>query len=288
MQNFNSKLKIKLTFGVIVSAVLVIFSLLTSLPNGKLLMVFCDVGQGDAIYIRTPKGADILVDGGPDGRVLGCLSKHMPFWDREIELAFLTHPQADHMNGMLAVLQRYSVKSFGVGVEGNSDEGYKKLRELLEKNNVQVFNPYRGQKISFDDGVAFDVLWPTNDWVSMQVGQVAVMGAETGVDLNIFSTVLMMNYKDFEAILMGDADSKIQGEILSNNSFGEVEVLKVPHHGSKTALDQKFLEAIRPKTAVISVGKNSFGHPSAEIIERLRKVGANIKRTDEGEVVVKR
>lgn len=273
-------------FGSVVGILLLLWSLFSSLPSGKLLVVFCDVGQGDAIYIRTPKGADILVDGGPSGQVLNCLSKHMSFWDREIELVFLTHPQADHMNGLLAVLQRYSVKNFGIGVEGSKEEGYKKLLELLKNHNVKVFNPYSGQKISFGDGVEFDILWPYYDWVSMQVGEGAVLGTETGVDLNIFSTVIQLRYGDFDVLLTGDADEQVQDKILKYNNLGEVEVLKVPHHGAKTALTQKFLESVRPKLAVISVGKNNFGHPSGEILERLKNIGTTVKRTDEGEVVV--
>lgn len=272
--------------GIIVSLGFLVFSLFSSFPNGKLLVVFCNVGQGDAIYIKTPRGADILVDGGPDGKVLDCLSKHMPFWDREIELAFLTHPQADHLNGMLSVLQRYKVLNFGIGIEGNKTEGYKKLLELLKDNNVKVFNPYLGQKISFEDGISFDILWPYSDWVAKQVGEGAVLGAKTSTDLNSFSTVLLLRYKDFDALLTGDADSKIQDEILKDNNLGKVDVLKVPHHGSKTGLLENFLQTVRPKLAVISVGKNSYGHPSGELIERLKQIGAIVKRTDEGVVKI--
>lgn len=260
---------------------LLILSLVTSLPNGKLLVVFCDVGQGDAIYIRTPRGADVLVDGGPDERVLNCLSRHMPFWDREIELAFLTHPQADHLNGLLAVLQRYKIDNFGIGIEGNESIGYKSLLDLLRKDNVKIFNPYLGQKISFNDEVSFNVLWPYSEWVTKQLGQGAVLGAKTSTDLNIFSTVLLLKYKNFDCLLMGDADSTIQDEILEDNNILSVDVLKVPHHGSKTALLDSFLNTVKPKLAVISVGRNSYGHPAGELVERLKAFGVMVLRTDE-------
>ncbi len=87
-----------------------LIGVLTSLPDGKLHLVFCDVGQGDAIYIKTPKGSDILVDGGPNEKVLDCLGRHLPFYDRDIELVVLTHPHADHFTGLISVLERYSVK----------------------------------------------------------------------------------------------------------------------------------------------------------------------------------
>jgi len=290
----NKKIKIILVGAS--GLILIIFSLITSLPDGKLLLVFCDVGQGDATYIRTPGGADILVDGGPDSKVLDCLSKHMPFWDRDLELVLLTHPQADHLSGLLGVLQRYKVESFGIGVEGNDSQGYKGLIDLLKKNNVKIFNPFLGQKIAFEDGVSFDVVWPDSDWVASQVGEAplrqgfagqgAVLGVSTKTDLNIFSTVLLLRYKDFDALLTGDADSTIQAEILKDNNLGQADVLKVPHHGSKTALLDNFLNTIKPKMAVISVGKNSYGHPNAELIERLKVIGASIKRTDEGEVEI--
>ena len=77
--------------------------------TGELRVYFFDVGQGDSIFIKTPEGKDVLIDGGPNQKVLECLSNHMPFWDKEIELVVLTHPESDHITGLVAVLDRYSV-----------------------------------------------------------------------------------------------------------------------------------------------------------------------------------
>lgn len=288
--------KIALLGGGVLGLILLAVSAFLSLPDGKLHLVFCNVGQGDAIYIRTPKGADVLIDGGPDSKVLNCLSSHMPFWDRDIELAILTHPQADHLNGFLAVLPRYKVDRFGMGPEGNESEGYKRLIGLLKDKKVEVFNPYSGEKISFSDGVSLDIVWPYYEWVEGKVAKGdlvsfdrdgVVLGAKTGEDLNSFSEVVNIKYGQFSALLMGDADSSIQGEIMKVASLSPVDVLKVPHHGSKTSLREDFLNLIKPNLAVISVGKNSYGHPTKELLEELRGVVGKTLRTDlDGEVEV--
>ena len=103
--------------------------------DGKLHVYFCDVGQGDAIYIRMPTGADMLIDGGPNSKVVDCLSKHMPFYDRKIDLVVLTHPQADHLKGLIDVLERYNVTYFASSSIANNTEGYSKLVSLIKEKN---------------------------------------------------------------------------------------------------------------------------------------------------------
>mgnify|MGYP001618356405 CR=1 FL=1 len=105
----------KLLFSLISGVLLLIFAIyqFISFSDKKLHIVFCSVGQGDAILIRTPEGSDILVDGGPDESVSNCLSRHMPLWDRTIEVVYLTHPDADHLTGLIQVIKTYNVKYFG-------------------------------------------------------------------------------------------------------------------------------------------------------------------------------
>src|SRR3972149_6329793 len=104
-------------FGFLIGFIL-LTSYFFSLPDGKLHIIFCDVGQGDAAYIRTPNNQDMLIDGGPDDKVLSCLGRHMPFYDRTIDVVVLTHPQKDHLQGLISVVERYTVKYFVMGVEG--------------------------------------------------------------------------------------------------------------------------------------------------------------------------
>lgn len=261
--------------GVVIGGIL-LFSFFLSLPDGKLHVVFCNVGQGDAAYIRTPNNQDMLIDGGPDNKVLSCLGKYMPFYDRAIDLVLLTHPQKDHLQGLISVVERYTVKHFVIGVVGNETEGYRKLVEAIQKKKVPTRNLYLGDTFSLGS-VKFSVLWPERSWVSDK----SVLGLSTDTGLNSFSYFLHLSYGSFDALFTGDGDSRIQPEIMRQANLPDIEVLKFPHHGSKTGILPEFLDKIHPELAVISVGKNSYGHPSKEAIELLSNRAIRIKRTDE-------
>lgn len=295
--------KSKLTFKSII-AVLSLFGSLVwltvfSFPDNQLHLVFCDVGQGDAILIT--KGFEqILIDGGPNDKVLNCLTNNMPFFDRTIEIVALTHPEADHLTGIISVLDKYQVDTFVSGPEGNNSAIYTALREKLrvksEKKEIKIENPYTGEKIRLGD-IMLQTLWPEKNWVANKLSNTAanfnsdsagssVLGLQTGnLKLNQFSLVFLLQYKDFSALLMGDADSKVQNDILLSNSLRSLDILKFPHHGSKTGMAENFLATIKPKEAVISVGQNSYGHPTSEALDMLKKFNVTIRRTDlEGEI----
>lgn len=288
--------------------IILLISAAFSLSDNKLHLVFCDVGQGDSAYIRAPNGMDMLIDGGPNEKILSCLGKHMPFYDRTIDLVVLTHPQNDHLAGLVSVLERYTVKNFIIGVEGNSTQGYQKLVSLLSEKKIPIRNLYSGDEFALGE-VKFTVLWPERKWVisklKSQLGSglkgdkgltlsldgltpgSAVLGISTDTDLNLFSYNLHLKYRDFDVLFTGDADSKIQTEIGKAVFLPDIEVLKVPHHGSKTGLLPEFLDKLKPETAVISVGKNSYGHPAEQTINQLQSRNIMVRRTDqEGDIVI--
>jgi competence protein ComEC len=279
-------------FGLIIGLVLLV-SYLFALPDGKLHLVFCNVGQGDAAYIRAPNNQDMLIDGGPDDKVLTCLGKHMPFFDRTIDVVVLSHPQKDHLQGLLSVIQRYSVKYFVIGVEGNETEGYKKLVELIKQKNIPVKNLYTGDQFSLG-AVKMSVLWPEKTWIAQQLslslsylGNPQVLGVQTSRETNDFSYIVDLSYGSFDALFPGDGDSHIQPEVMKAANLPKVDVLKFPHHGSKTAMLAEFLDKIKPELAVISVGKNSYGHPTEEALELLSNKAIKLKRTDiDGDIEV--
>lgn len=321
-------LKSKFTFKRVLSLLVVAASLLWlsifSFPDQKLHLIFCDVGQGDATLIT--KGFDqILIDGGPNDKVLQCLSNNMPFFDRTIEMVALTHPEADHMTGLISVLDKYKVEYFLSGPEGNESAAFLALKtKILSSSNqpltslnkpidngiksitgkgTQVINPYTGEKIRLGE-IELETLWPDRNWVASRIVddysslsssnhpltsfnlEGTVLGAKTSyAKLNDFSLVFLLNYGGKKVLLMGDADSKIQDEIIEVNSLTEIDILKFPHHGSKTGILESFLEKIQPKETIISVGKNPYGHPTKEALELLTKYGIKIRRTDlEGEI----
>lgn len=282
-------------FGSLIGVVL-LFAVLFSLPDGKLHITFCNVGQGDAAYIRTPSGQDMLIDGGPDDKVLTCLGKHMPFYDRTIDVVVLTHPQKDHMQGLIFVLERYTVKHFIIGVEGNDTDGFEKLAELVKSKKISVKNLYTGDKFYLGK-VELDVLWPERKWVAdnlspsvsdlSYLSNLNILGMSTDTQLNDFSYLLNLKYGDFSALFPGDGDIHIQPDILKVTVLQQVTVLKYPHHGSKTAMLPEFLDKLAPKLAVISVGKNSYGHPTKEALDMLLDRSIQIRRTDtEGDIEI--
>src|SRR3989338_1488116 len=148
-------------FVVFCLVVLIIFQF----PDGKLHIYYCDVGQGDGIYIRLPNQADVLIDGGPDGKILACLGKYMPFYDRTIDLVLLTHPQKDHLQGLIDVLKRYTVLHFSSSPIGNATESYHELTRVIRAQKIPVSYLKAGDVINFDK-VSFAVLWPELHWLA--------------------------------------------------------------------------------------------------------------------------
>ncbi|MCX6725710.1 MAG: MBL fold metallo-hydrolase [Candidatus Shapirobacteria bacterium] len=243
----NSSILRKPLFWLVLITVL-LWLMVFSWPDNRLHLIFCNVGQGDAILI-TYKQTQILIDGGPDNKVLNCLSEHLPFWDRQLEAVFLTHPNADHLIGLLMVLKRYQIKYFF------SDF---KIEGILEAKLLQ-----KGDKVIIGR-LSFLVLWPLNKNVNSK-------------DVNDDCLVLELIFDRFKTLLTGDITQKTEEKVL----FEPVDVLKVAHHGSQYSTSEEFLEKVRPVLAVISVGQNRFGHPSSETLERLKKLGIKVLRTDD-------
>lgn len=269
----------------IVTGFLLIVSFLWSLPDGKLHITVCDVGQGDASYVRFPDGRDMLVDGGPNDKVLGCLAGHMPFWDRNIDIVILSHPQKDHMQGLLSVLTRYHVGYVVRSDIQNATDGFQQLTEVVKNQKIPEKLVTVGEQIRIGQ-VSLRVIWPSADQIARMTPPVAqesshVLGASTG-DLNDGSVVFWLRYGSFDALFPGDADRHVEGNYTGGQlADGTVELLKVPHHGSKTGMTSAFLDWLKPKLAVISIGKNAYGHPSAEALQLLATYATQVLRTDE-------
>lgn len=226
---------------------------------GTQRIVFCDVGQGDGILVVSKSGKQALIDGGGGSKILDCLSKHMPFWDRELELMVATHDQKDHTESQIEVFRLYDVGTvITTGVKNNAS--FSNIwQESLNAENSKVHKPEAGEEIVVDD-LIFEVLWPKKssyiDW-----------NVKNPSDLNETSVVLRLNWTDDEdkihcAYLTGDITKEILVEIVDR----KCEILKVSHHGSKTGTTDEIVSKISPKIAVIQVGKNNYGHPTEEVL----------------------
>lgn len=273
----------------IFTGLVVLFQFIGTLTDRTLKIIHCDVGQGDASYIRFPDGKDMVVDGGPNDAVISCLSKHMPFYDRHIDIVLLTHPQKDHMQGLLTILDRYEVGVFIRSDIENNTEGFKKLLDIVSKKHIPIQFVTSGDRIIIGNAV-INVLWPSTDQITRMKPLIAsetdisgqVMGVSTG-ELNDGSIVFWLRYGNFDEVFTGDADTHIEKNYIGVPlSVDGIEVLKVPHHGSKTGMSESYVSWLKPKLGVISVGKNSYGHPADLMLNMLERVHVGIKRTDQG------
>lgn len=239
----------------------------------KLHVIFCDVGQGDAILMKTPNSKVILVDGGPDKKVLTCLSKHLPFWHRNIDLLLLTHPHLDHFFGMHYVLERYSVTSFATEELANDTESFQELLKELSEKGVPQRKVFAKDRYRVGN-VVIRIESPSADYLHQ-----TSPGGLVGERAEFASIVTRVMYGEFSVLLTGDSQ---EGGVLRAGGEEAVDVFQVPHHGSATGVSEKVLSVHKPKLAVISVGrKNRYGHPSKKVLELLKKFAVRVERTDE-------
>ncbi|MDO8639684.1 MAG: ComEC/Rec2 family competence protein [bacterium] len=281
MQNQNRRL----VFGILLS--LFVFNILAwsavlDIGRSRVLEVnFFDVGQGDAVFIETPEKQQILIDGGPDSTVLEKLGKEMPSWDKTIDLVILTHPEKDHMQGLLDVLKRYKIKNIlWTGVVRDTaefQEWEKLLKEKEIKEGTKITIAKAGQIIclascseSYEKQMRLDVLFPFDD-----------LSSQTFKDSNDTSIILHLVYKNNTFLFTGDATRSVEKKLLERGISINSDVLKVGHHGSKTSSSDNFVAAVSPAIAVIPVGKdNQYGHPHKEVLDTLKKYGISILQTD--------
>ncbi len=234
---------------------------------GELVVAFLDVGQGDAILLTTPAGERVLVDGGPSGlRVAQELGQTLPHWARTIDLVILTHPQEDHVAGLVEVLRRFHVRQVRDAGSNNPTTSHDLYLERAERRQPVAAGDH--WKI---DGVLFEVLSPPR-------------GAAPA-SLNDASLVLLVTFGETRFLLTGDAEGGPLGVVAQ--AAGRVDVLKVPHHGSKTT-PAAFFGAVRPTLAVISAGeRNPFGHPAAETLAALGGLTTTLRTDQNGRVEVR-
>ncbi len=238
----------------------------------RLRVTVLDVGQGDAILIRTPAGQDILVDGGPGRAVLRGIGDELPWTDRAIELVILTHPQADHLTGLLDVLARYDVRRVIAGPGERPSTASRAWIDAVRSEGVAIETARQGATIDLGRGARIEILGPD-----------AAEAADR--EINNTGVVARVRWGDASFLLTADIEAKAERALLDDGVDLRATVLKVAHHGSKTSSTRVFLDAVRPSVAVISAGKdNAFGHPAPEVAARLRRYGHVFTTIDSGRV----
>ena len=228
-----------------------------------------DVGQGDALFIESSTGTQVLIDGGPPKNILGKLNQVMSPFDKSIDAIIVTNPDADHIGGFVDVLKNYKV---GMVLEPgtiSSSKTYQNLENEIKNKKIKDVLARRGMRLDLGGGSMIDILFPDRDVSSWKT--------------NDGSVVAKLIYKNTSIMLTGDAPKSTEGIILGENSPKDLqsEILKVGHHGSRGSSSAEFVQAVSPKYALISVGKdNKYGHPHEETLDTLNQFGAKIFRTD--------
>lgn len=258
-----------------------IFSFITAATysGGELKVDVWDVGQGDSIFITTPNGKHILIDGGDNFEADYKLSNKVPYYACYLDLVVLTHPHYDHLYGLNRILKRCKVGTLMFNDVSFSSPQFEDFKEIAVGLNVK--NVYAGDNFELDN-VNLKILWPSKDFLQNEIA-----------DINDVSIVILLDYGDFEMLLTGDATEKVLGNInydeIKTHTQGDFDVLKVPHHGSKYSLHSGFYSQLEPSMCLISVGEgNKFGHPSPAVIKYFEDTGCKVFRTDlDGDIKIK-
>jgi len=261
-------------FSILLALDLAIGGSLLRVPDGMELYLL-DVGQGDAVLVRTEEGHNILIDGGAGNAVLVELAETLPYLFSEIDLLVLTHPHADHLEGLIFVLDRFEVGAVLLSAPEYRSLAYEAFLGRLP--GMKVFLSDDDVDYRFGETV-IDVLYPFESIVGVEMENV-----------NNASVVLMITDGEKRILLTGDAEIEVEEALVEKFGGGlEADVLKAGHHGSKTASAYEFLEAVGAGLLVISCGEeNSFGHPHEETLEKAEDLGIEVRRTDlEGRVLV--
>jgi len=256
------------TFLLLIATIFVFY--LDWLNSSRVLtFAMLDVGQGDALFIESPTGTQILVDGGPPRKILSQLARVMPAFDRSIDAIIITNPDQDHIGGFLDVLKVYKVDRVFEPGTYNDSKTYQNLELEIKNKNIPNILVKKGMRLDIGGEAVIDILFPDRD-VSLW-------------DSNDGSIVAKLMYGKTSVMLTGDSTAKTEKIIIEDNSKNQLKstILKVGHHGSRTSTSPEFVKAIAPIYALISDGKdNKYGHPHQETLNTLFLLGAKIFRTD--------
>ncbi|MBU0624840.1 MBL fold metallo-hydrolase [Patescibacteria group bacterium] len=238
---------------------------------------FFAVGQGDAALVQCGN-TQALIDGGPDRTILERLGRTMPFTDRSLEFVILSHPHIDHIFGLFAVLERYSVRKLIVFESIINNILGSKLLELARQRGTEIVLVDAGDSLVVGECGELAVLWPDQQ-------SALITGSEPDRE-NDLSLVLELRTVDQQptrplVLFTGDIGAQIEKMLLTTEAVGPIDILKVAHHGSRYSSIFDFIQTIRPESAVISVGHNNYGQPAAIVLQRLNRIDARVWRTDQ-------
>jgi competence protein ComEC len=236
---------------------------------------FLDVGQGDSILIESPAGQNIIIDGGPDSKVLYRLGEALPFWERNIDLLILTHPHSDHILGLLDVMERYDVdRVLHTGVDCHSSF-CRQWQRLIDDKDIEAKIAQGGHTIELAQDCYLEIIYPFTPLQGSKVD-----------NINNSSLVSRLDCRGVSFLFTGDIEGEVKNELVSSGADLEAGVLKLAHHGAGESGAGDFLHKVSPEVAVVSVGDNDYGHPGQSYLQELKNKGVMVLRTDRQGTIV--
>ncbi|MDO8575201.1 MAG: MBL fold metallo-hydrolase [bacterium] len=271
----NRKYLISATILLIVSLIFFAYGAFREYDDGNLKVVYLDIGQGDATYIESPNHTSVLIDGGPENKLLRQMTGSVPFYKKDIDIIILTNPDTDHLSGFIELCERYHIGLFFEPGTLASSTAYKSLKKCLLEKKVPIILARRGMKIDLGKELGLEFLFPDRDVSSLKK--------------NDGSIVARLRYGNTEFYFMGDAPKKIERFLINLGDIGTstmMRVLKAGHHGSNTSTDKSFVSLLRPNFAIISAGLNNrYHHPHKETLDTLNSQNITILKTfEEGNI----
>lgn len=247
-------------------------SVVPTAQSGKDMLVhFINVGQGDAILIQSPNGKTMLIDGGVKGEGSNVVSYLREQGVKQLDYVVATHPDADHIGGLISVLNSVSIKHFLDSGKVHTSQTYEEMISLISAKNIPYIVPKTGDNVKLDDTLDITVLNADED----------------ASDNNEASIVLKVVYNNVSFLLTGDAGIDVEKEMMASQDV-HATVLKAGHHGSNTSSSPAFINAVDPEVSILSYGQdNKYGHPHFEVVESLQAAGSKIYGTAEsGHIVI--
>lgn len=261
--------------------VLILINFIIYIFPQKLRIFFIDVGQGDSTLIITPDKKTVLIDGGGSDSFDVGEKVLLPYLlDRRIlkvDYVLISHFDTDHCGGILTIMEKVKVKNIIISEQAEHSENYERFKKLMIHKKIRLIEVKKGDKIKIGRYSEFKILFPTSRLLSEN-------------PLNNNSIVAQFNYNNFKMLFTGDIEKLAEQQILKTEKAEiRADILKVAHHGSKTSSIPEFIKAVRPKIALIGVGKNNtFGHPNQQTIKNLENIKCRIYRTDlQGEIIIR-
>lgn len=241
------------------------------IKKGELNIFFLNVEQGDATFIYTPKGNTILIDGAKKEKGETIVKYLNDLGIKSLDVVVATHPDADHIGGLIQVIKKMDVKAVYAPKVSHTSDTYKDFLQAVKDKGLKIKTAKSDVLLDLE-GIEAKFVGPVKEYDSK--------------DLNDWSAVLHLKYKETSFLFTGDAESKSENDMINGKQTLEANVLKVGHHGAKTSTSKTFLNAVNPQYAVISVGKNDYGHPTDEVLKALKDAKVTVYRTDENGTVV--